>query len=161
MENQNQNQNQKNQNQIVLPEIINFQTTKFENESIKSGFKNNDNKFPDDVKQTHTIKVQLNTSNVTADEFINNFVISTTTPNKMYQNNFLSGLKEQEILDLAKTVQKVSLREMLDNRKSRKLTSQQKLTNNIRNEVKKTGKSKQEVIDEMKKQLALLEAETE
>ena len=129
-----------------------FYTVKFKDDKAKEQLKIED-KLTEKVIQDHKISGTFDFTGVTEDELVNLFLCSTTSVLKMYQNNILKGMTEGEILTLAKTAPKVSVRGMLDGRSSKILTDEEKRKRFIVSQLK-GGKTKEQIKTEL---MAMLE----
>jgi len=79
-----------------------------------------------------TLRVSLNFNEVTFGEVCENFLNSQTTPLKMWFNNVGQYLTDDKILETVKAgTLEVKVRELLDGRKSRGISDEEKLKRTI------------------------------
>lgn len=105
--------------------------------------------------ENHTLRVEFDFANVTDDEILD-FLTSTTSALKMFQNNVLKHWNEAQILaECKKGVYKLSVRKMLDERESKTMSDEEKRLRLFKKELEK-GKTKDQLrkeIEEMFKNL--------
>ena len=134
-----------------------FYTVKFENDTEKDLLRNDKNELTEDIVKAHKISGTFDFTGVTQSELVQLFLCSTTSTLKMYQNNILKGMKEKEILELAKTPQDVKVREMLDGRSSKILTDDEYRARYIAKQ-KKAGKTPEQIKADLQLMIDDLEA---
>jgi len=131
-------------------------TIVFESDAVKKSFKDKDGKIPESIMKDHTLHVEFDFTGLTVEEAVSQLV-STTSFMKLFQNNIIgntdSRWTEQEILDtVSKGVYKIKVRDLLDNKKSRALTPEQRAAKTVK-ECKKVGMTDDEILAAVKAQL--------
>ena len=141
----------------MLPKTIKS-TVVFESDKIKSQLvtKDNNDKITDAGKkaiESHTLRVEFDFDKVTDEEIVN-FLTSTTSAMKMFQNNVLKHWDEKAIVEnCAKGVYRLKVRDLLDNREAKQITDDEKRRRFLKKEIEK-GKSKEEIKKELEAILA-------
>ena len=142
-----------------LPKIT-VSTIIFESDKIKWELvtKDKNDKVTDEgAKQIglHTLRVEFDFANVTDSEILT-FLTSTTSAMKMFQNNVTKHWTEGEILEKCKAgVYKLSVRKLLDDRKSKELTEDERQRRFLAGELK-SGKTKDQIKAELEAKLAAM-----
>ena len=136
-------------------------TVIFESDKIKASLvaRDKDNKVTEAGRkqiEAHTLRIQFDFDKVT-DEEILNFLVSTTSAMKMFQNNVAKHWTEKDILEYcAKGVYVLKVRDLLDNRESKSLTDEEQRKRWIQVQIKK-GKTPAQIKEELLASLEELE----
>jgi len=135
-----------------LPKVVKS-TVIFESDKIKGQkvTKDSNGKITDAGQkeiEKHTLRIEFDFAKV-SDEEILNFLTSTTSAMKMFQNNVAKHWTEDDILKHCSAgVYKLSIRDLLDNREAKQLTDEEKRKRWIQAELKK-GKTKDQIKAEL------------
>lgn len=136
----------------ILDGVTRTQSTLiFENQTVKDKLKlinkKGESYLPEDVLKAHTLKVEFDFNNLTQDEIVN-ALVSTTSFMKQFQNNILKSWDEETILEACKSTYKLSIRNLLDNRKQQAaLSIEQRVRREINKRIKKGDDAKQVIAD--------------
>lgn len=126
-------------------------------------FKDADGKLTDEgVKQitSRTLRISFDFADVTVSELVDVFLSTQTTPVKMLYNNELQNWSDKMVLEeVAKGTYNVKVREMLDGRKSRTISDEEKRRRDIKKQIEK-GKTIEQIRAEYEAALAELEGGT-
>ena len=134
-----------------------FFTVKFESKTIKESFKDENDKYSEETIKSHKIHGTFDYEGCTIDDF-KNFLKSQTTPVKMYANNVLDGMVEEEILKLASKPIVVKVKkEILGARKSSKANPAVRISKGVE-AAKKAGRTNLDIQADLKAELERLEA---
>ena len=104
-------------------------------------------------KQSHTLQIEFDFTDVTADE-MQRQLASTTSYAKMLYNNELVMLNEAECEALCKLgTYECNVREMLDTRKTKSADPSARLNKDVKG-MKENGMTKDQIREQLEKQLA-------